>query len=62
MEWTNDQVSVDGGNPVTIACDGEEDDTNLTGDPTFDVGSDLDLVISIISGNITNCTFIIYFE
>ena len=59
MEWQNDTVSVDAG---TIICDAEEQDLILTGDTTFDVGSDLDLVISAIGGTtVTDCTFIIYF-
>ncbi len=63
MEWQNDGTSVDSGAPVTIACGtGDNSDTSLGGDPTFDVGSDLDLVISATSGNTTDCIFIIYFE
>ena len=59
--WQNDDGSTANVNGGTTACDAEEEDLTLTGDVTFESGDDLDLIISIISGTVTNCTFSLYF-
>ena len=61
MTWDNNGDNVAFG---SIVCDDDgEDDTNLTGEPNFDAGSDLDLDITATAGTlITDCTFIIFFE
>ncbi len=60
MTWDNDTVNVNGG---SVVCDAEESDTTLTGDPTFNSGSDLDLDITAIGGTtVTDCSFFLYFE
>ena len=62
MAWDLDDgspISVDAG---TIVCDNEEEDLVLTGDTNFDAGDDLDLRITAIGGNVTDCSFLIYFD
>lgn len=61
MRWNNNGDNVDGNTVTCTTSGGADDDTELTGSPNFSVGSDLDLVLTGLSGGITDCTFAIYF-